>query len=230
MGPAELPHLDPAIAGEPIADDDPPGDLAEDLARHLAAAGRGDGEDRHQRRQGHPQPRLGLVLPPRRLVDVDHLRLLDMLTQLGHGTLQDRGGLPPGFGDHAPRDRQPEQVAGDLLEWPLAQARAAGQQAEHGVQPGAEGPGGNARWPRPAGGGAALRAVQAVKPILRDHRLDRRDLGDLMKQGLGILTGQAVATTSAVRGLAVEGLVDVFGGDQGPGVTAMAGLSSAPLA
>jgi hypothetical protein len=29
---------------------------------------------------------------------VDHLRLLDMLTQLGHGTLQDHGGLPPGLG------------------------------------------------------------------------------------------------------------------------------------
>ncbi len=69
-----------------------------------------------------------------------------------------------------------------------------------------------------------------MEPILRDHRLDRGDLGDLMTQGLGILTGQAAATTAAVRGLAVEGLVDVFGGDQGPCVTAMAGLSSAPLA
>jgi site-specific DNA recombinase len=228
--PAELPHLDPAVTGEPIADDDPPGDLAEDLARHPAAAGRGDGEDRHQRRQGHPQPRLGLVLPPRRLVDVDHLRLLDMLTQLGHGTLQDHGGLPPGLGDHAQRDRQPEQVAGDLLDRALAQAIAAGQQAEHGVQPGAEGPGGHARRHGPAGGGAALWAVQAMEPILGDHRLDRRDLGDLMAQGLGILTGQAVAATSAVRGLAIEGLVDLLGGNQGAGVAVMAGLPSTPLA
>ena len=69
-----------------------------------------------------------------------------------------------------------------------------------------------------------------MKPILRDHRLDRRDLGDLMTQGLGILTGQAMATTSAVRGFAVEGLVDLLGGDHGPGVTAMAGLSTASLA
>jgi hypothetical protein len=54
--------------------------------------------------------------------------------------------------------------------------------------------------------------VQTVEPILRDRRLDRRDLGDLMTQGLGILTGQAVAATPAVRGLAVEGLVDLLGG------------------
>jgi hypothetical protein len=69
-----------------------------------------------------------------------------------------------------------------------------------------------------------------MEPILRDRRLDRRDLGDVMAPGPGIKTGPAVAATSAVRGLAVEGLVDLLGGDQGPGVTAMAGLASAPLA
>jgi len=72
--------------------------------------------------------------------------------------------------------------------------------------------------------------VQAREPILRDDRLDRGDLGDLMAQGLEVLTGQARTTTAAVRGLAVEGLVALLGGDQGPGVPAMAGLSAAPLA
>jgi hypothetical protein len=69
-----------------------------------------------------------------------------------------------------------------------------------------------------------------MESILGDHRLERRDLGDLMEQGLGILTGQAMATTAAVRGLADERLLDLLGRDQEPGVTAMAGLSAASLA
>ena len=69
------------------------------------------------------------------------------------------------------------------------QAIAAGQQAKHGVQAGAEGPSGNAWRHGPAGRGATLRAVQAIEPILRNHWLDRRDLGALMTPGLGILTG-----------------------------------------
>lgn len=103
MRPAELPHLDPAVAGEPIADDDAPGDLTEDLAGHAAAAACRDGEDRHRGRQRNPQPRLGPVLAPRGLIDVDHLGLADMVMQLGHGTPQHRGGLPPELGDHARR-------------------------------------------------------------------------------------------------------------------------------
>ena len=102
---------------------------------------------------------------------------------------------------HAQGDRQAEQVAGQLLDRSLAQAIAAGQQAQHGVQSRAEGPGGHARRQGPAGGGAAVRAVQAMEPILRDDGLDRRDLGDLMAQRLGVLTGQVVAAASAVRGL-----------------------------
>ena len=38
-----------------------------------------------------------------------------------------------------------------------------------------------------------MRTAQAMESILRDHWLDRWDLGDLMEQGLGILTGQAMA-------------------------------------
>jgi hypothetical protein len=72
--------------------------------------------------------------------------------------------------------------------------------------------------------------AQAMESILRDHWLDRRDLGDLMKQGLGILTDQAMATPSAVRGLADDGLMDLLGRDQWPAVAAMAGLSPTPLA
>ena len=67
-----------------------------------------------------------------------------------------------------------------------------------------------------------------MEPILGDRRLDRRDLGDLMPPRLDILAVQAVAAPSAPCGLAVEGLVDLFGGDQGPTVPGMAGLTATP--
>lgn len=68
-----------------------------------------------------------------------------MPPEFGHGRLQHGRSLPPEFGEHALREGQPEQVAGRLLDRPLAQAVTARQQAEHGVQPGAECPGGDAR-------------------------------------------------------------------------------------
>jgi hypothetical protein len=69
-----------------------------------------------------------------------------------------------------------------------------------------------------------------MEPILRDDGLDRRDLGDLMEQRLGVLTGQVMAAAAAVRRPTVEDLVDLLWGDQDPGVTAMAGLSAPSLA
>src|SRR3954463_14511989 len=56
---------------------------------------------------------------PRRLVDVAHRGLSDVLPQLGDGRLQHGGRLPPQLGDDAQRDRQTEQVAGQLLDRPL---------------------------------------------------------------------------------------------------------------
>ena len=40
MSPAELSQLDPAVTGEPVADDDPSGDLAEDLTGRTAGSAR----------------------------------------------------------------------------------------------------------------------------------------------------------------------------------------------
>ena len=75
-----------------------------------------------------------------------------------------------------------------------------------------------------------MRAARAMEPIPRDDGLNRRDLSDLMAQRLRVRTGQVVAAAAAVRGPTVEDLVDLLWGDQGPGVTAMAGLSTPSLA
>ena len=64
-----------------------------------------------------------------RLVDVDHLGRVDRGGQFVVGGLQRRGRLPLQLGDHPGGDRQPEQVAGQLLDLPLAEAVGAGQVA-----------------------------------------------------------------------------------------------------
>jgi len=92
-----------------------------------------------------------------------------------------RRGLPPELGDHAQPDRQPEQVWGDLPDRSLAHAMAAGQQAGHGVPPGAAGPGGDARRHDPNGGSvAACRrrsgGLAGGKPTLGSDGKDRAAL------------------------------------------------------
>jgi hypothetical protein len=59
--------------------------------------------------------------------------------------LQLAGPLPLQTADHPGGDRQPEQVEGQLLDGPLAQAVGPGQDAEDRPQPGAERPGGHPR-------------------------------------------------------------------------------------
>jgi hypothetical protein len=69
-----------------------------------------------------------------------------------------------------------------------------------------------------------------MEAILGDPRSDRGKFCHLVEQRSGVLTGEVMATASALQGLAVAGLVDSLGGDQGAGVTAMSGLPSASLA
>ena len=125
---------------------------------------------------------------------------------------------------------RPEQVGGQLADRPLAQAVAPGQDAEDGPQPGAERPGGHARRQGRTGRGAAAGAGQAMEPVLVHHRLDRRHLGDLVPERLGVVAVQGVAAPAAVRRLALDDLAELLGRDQRPGVTAMAGLPAPLLA
>src|SRR5262245_50869801 len=65
-----------------------------------------------------------------------------------------------------------------------------------------------------------------MEPILIDVGTNRRDLSDLMSQGLGIVTLECGATASALRRLDLEGLSKSFGRDQRTGVSFVAGLAS----
>lgn len=142
--------------------------------------------------------------------------------------LQLGGGLPLQPADHPDGDRQAEQVEGELADRSLAQAVAPGQDAEDRPEPWPERPGGHARRQGRTGGGAAAGAGQAMEPVFVHHGGNRRHLGDLMSERLGVLTGQGVTAPAAFRRLAVDDLSELLGRDQGSGVVTMAGLS-APL-
>ena len=66
--------------------------------------------------------------------------------------LQHRGRLPLELGDHPRGDRQPEQVAGHLLDLALAEAVAAGERGQHRLQIRAE----TSRWGPLRGGSAQV--------------------------------------------------------------------------
>ena len=69
-----------------------------------------------------------------------------------------------------------------------------------------------------------------MEPVLIDDRDDRRQLGDLMPERLGIVTGEGVAAPPALRRLALDDLADSLGRDQGAGMTSMARLAAPLLA
>ena len=117
-----------------------------------------------------------------------------------------------------------------LADRPLAQPVGPGQDAEDGPQPWAERPAGHARRQLRTGGRATSWAGQAMEPVLIHHRADRRQFGDLMPERLRVITGQGTPAPSAFGRLALDDPADLFGRDQGAGVSAMAGLPAPLLA
>jgi len=73
-----------------------------------------------------------------------------------------------------------------------------------------------------------MRALQPMEAVLVHRRLDRRHLGDLVPERLGIDAVEVMAAAAAPRRLALDDVPEPFGRDQRPAVTAMAGLP-APL-
>jgi hypothetical protein len=65
-----------------------------------------------------------------------------------------------------------------------------------------------------------------VKAVFIDIGTDRRDLSNLVSQGIGIVSLQRSATALALRRLDLEGLTKLFSWDQRSGVSLVTGLSS----
>src|SRR5262249_20147229 len=116
---------------------------------------------------------------------------------------------------------------GQLLDRPLGESVRAGEHRQDRPQARAERPGWDARGELRAGGGPAAGASQLVEEGFIDVGAHRRDLSDLVSQGIGVVALQRGATASALRRLDLEGLSKLFGWDQRPGVSLVAGLSSA---
>jgi hypothetical protein len=182
-------------------------------------------EDRHQRRNGDPQPRLVHRFSPGRFIDVGVLRA-DILFQFGHRLLQGVGGGPLQLGHHARRDRQAEEVVGQLANGQLPQAVAAGQDSQQGLQPRAESPIRHAGRQRGTGAGAAGRASEPVQAILRHLGFDRWYLGDLVPARVRVFAVKGLPALAAGRGHQRDGLPDLLGRHQGALLACVAGLPS----
>ena len=228
--PADLPppRHDP-LSAEPVAADDLTIFAPQEGPGDVATAALGDGEDGEQGGDRRPQPDLLEPLPPRRLVDVRRLGVVDRDRQFVGGGFEDGGRLPLQLGDHPGGDREREHVGGDLADLPLAEPIGPREHRQYGPEVGAEAPGGHALWQFAAGRRATGGTAQAVEPILVNDRLDPGQFGDLMDQGFGVVAGEFMTTAAAGVRLALEGLADLLGWYQGSPCLAMSRLPTAFL-
>src|SRR4051794_17812228 len=230
MGPAKLASLDPRVAREPVADDHLLGVGPQHVPGDVGPSARSNREDGYQAGHRRPEPHLVPALPPRRLVDVGHGGLTDVLPEFLDRGLQFVGGLPLQSADHPDGDRQAEEVEGELADRTLAQAVAPGQDAEDRPESGAERPSGHARRQARTGRGAAAGAHQAMEPVFVHRRLDRWQFGDLMSDRLGVVALQRLVAPAAFGRLAVDDSPELLGGYEGTGLATMAGLPAPLLA
>ena len=63
-----------------------------------------------------------------------------------------------------------------------------------------------------------------MESVFVHHGEDRRHLGDLVSDRLGVITGQGIAAPAASGRLAVDDLADLLGGYERAGLAMMAGL------
>jgi hypothetical protein len=68
-----------------------------------------------------------------------------------------------------------------------------------------------------------------MEPVFIHHRLNGRHFGDLVPDRFGVVAVEVVAAPATVRWLALDGLPELFGRDQGASVTAMIGLTASFL-
>src|SRR5436305_10939130 len=69
-----------------------------------------------------------------------------------------------------------------------------------------------------------------MESVFVHHGEDRRHLGDLVSDRLGVITGQGIAAPAASGRLAVDDLADLLGGYERAGLAMMAGLPAPLLA
>jgi hypothetical protein len=231
MRPADLSpeRLDPLIRAEPVAADDLIVFAPQESHGDFAATALGDGKDRVQAGHRGPQPSLAAILAPRRLVDIDHLGLMDRSRKFVVRGFKGDGRLPFQLGDHPGGDRKGKQVAYQLLDLSLAEAIGPCERGQHGLEVRAEAPGGDAQRQGAAGHLAAARAGQAMEPILIDDRLNLGQFSDLMDQGFGVVAGELMTASAASGRLTVDRLANFLGRDQGAVGLAMSGLPAAFL-
>ncbi len=216
MGPAKLSIRGPGAGRESIGDDHPiaAGVLAQQglqgvmtwAAMHSEGVGPGGQPD--------PESVLPAGLTPAGLVDVDRLGLADGLDDLGHRVGQNLADLTLELGDHAGGDRDAQQVGEEPLDLAFVRAIGPAQESGPGLESRPEGPAWDVAGELGAGGGPAPRAGQAVEAILDDFGSDLGEFGDLMTQGLRVVSVEGLAAAGAGRRLDLDGAGQPLGGHQ----------------
>jgi hypothetical protein len=232
VGPAELPPVQrPLVVDAPaIAAQDADHRLAEQMTKGFEIAQRMDGEDDDPSGGGRPEPTLLAVLFPAGLVDM----LDGGGGDRGFGLLMDRGQGGTGFlfqvGDRPQSDRRIEELVGDFLNAPFADAVTAGEVREGGGQCRADAVGTHLGGNGGVRDLTAARAGSGMSLIFGDDGHDRRKFGDLMPRRRRIerpgLLRQRRSTTAALRGNERDNVRDAFEGQERLEMRRMSGLSA----
>ena len=165
------------------------------------------------------------MFPPAGLIHVDR-NGADRFPEFLDRSFQVGGPLPFQLGDHPARDRGPEQSAGQLRDLAFAQAGDAGPKAQDGPPAGAEVAARTSRGRARAGGDPTGGTSQALELGFPNLGLDGRHFRAWMAERLGILALEGLSTAATALGLEGHGLLMLVGGQQGPGVAGVLGLSS----
>src|SRR5262245_38571552 len=172
MGPADLStgRLDPLICAESVTADYLIVFASQESRGDFAATVLGDGKDCAQAGHRSPQPSLLAILAPRRLIDINHLRLKDRSCEFVVRSFKGDGRLPFQLGDHPGRDRKGKQVAYQLLYLSLTEAIGPCEHGQYGLEIRAERSDGDTWRQGAAGCLATARTSQAMKPIFVNDR------------------------------------------------------------
>ena len=216
VGPTELVQqpIDPGVAGVAVGDGGAVEVGAEELFGHAAAAAPADDEDHHEPGHHGPQPGALALFPPARLVEVQHVLLLDVLPGFVDGRSQRGGDLPFQVRQRAGADRDAQHVPEELAGLLLRQTVVGGQRRHQGGEPGTECARGYAGGQNGSGRLSAAGARQRVQLVFGDFGRELRKLGHLVPNRIRIDAGQRRTAVVAVRGRQRMKSVDLVLGQQ----------------
>src|SRR5687768_4580689 len=228
MRPTQLPPPDgvPVVTTVAVRHQDAAEGLTQQLTSHRATPRQPYHKHRYQTRHRHPQPGPLASLAPTRLIEVCHPLIFDIVTGFGHRLGEHLGRDLFGLADRAHTHRHTKEIIHHPSRGALGQAIRPRTERHGGMDAGAIGATGNPLWPGRPRRLAAGWATQLMPLILGHHRLDGRNLQDLMTKRRRIISCEAGVAAGALIRLEHHYLIDLFYRDQGARMTSVARLAA----